>query len=99
MRPQPWHDEARRLYVAGHKPCAIGKMLNVCQTACYRLLRPDYRLAAQAACIRSQRERYANDPAFRARLRLHRTRKYARAEAVIRGVTAEEMYRLWECEL
>jgi hypothetical protein len=67
IRPQPWHEEARRLHAAGLTYAEIGVRVGRHLTNVRRFLDPEAAERDREKLNARNRERYATDPAFRER--------------------------------
>lgn len=65
-RPQPWHEEARRLKAAGVPYREIAERVDRSLTIVAKLFSPKYRKAQNANGIASKKRRAERDPAYRA---------------------------------
>lgn len=104
MKEQPWHAKAREMLAAGATLVATSEACGVSKTTLTRLTSPAYRAAQQKKSVERNRERYANDPEFRARAletqkerrRRWRLRKDAKCEAYDTGRRYEDVCADWD---
>ncbi|MGX5775481.1 hypothetical protein [Methylorubrum zatmanii] len=95
----PWVVKAKRLRKLGVPMSEIARRLGVDRKRIYIKLNSEYADSVRTYQARYRRERYASDPAFRARelerTKRERLRRYAREEADETGVPVEQVYERW----